>query len=136
MRLSKSFTPTEAGGHTPIDGYISSAAITSDPIFLAHVYGYAIAVSWPSTGTPVGSFVLQASNDVERAYSQGLPEGVPDPKLLNWVNIIPDTTINSSAGSPGLWNISNAMYRWVRIVYTPSSGSITLSAKVLVKGMD
>lgn len=129
MRLQKPIIPTENISNQPIDGYISATDITSNPIFLAHVYGYSPSVSWPDDGSPVGTFKLQGCNDIELHAV-----GQPDANLVDWFDIASSSQA-SSLGSPLAWNVNGAMYRWIRLVYTASSGSITLKARIQIKSM-
>lgn len=105
--------------------------ITSAPIPLDQIYGYAIQASW--TGTPTGTFSLQASSESPPTQSQ-VANGGPD-NITLW-----DTIANSSysiAGSSGtyMWNVNLAFYRYVQLVYTNTSGTGSLSAIMSAKGI-
>lgn len=131
MKSSVNFFPNQNISHTKLDGYTSAANIVSDPILLAYADQFAITAFWTGSGT--GSFKLQGSTDKERVLDQAVVNGVADPKIVNWVDI-PNSTQASSVGSPLMWNYSEVGYRWVRIVYTVASSSITLSVTVQLKG--
>lgn len=63
------------------------------------------------SGSPVGTFKLQSSADVTEVESE----------LVNWDDI-PDSSQAISAAGTHTWNI-NARYKWIRVVYTRSSGT-------------
>lgn len=69
------------------------------------------------TGTPTGSFKLQASSDP--AFS-----GMPN-EPTHWTDIANSTFAVTAAGNV-MWNNLQPGYNWVRVVYTDtSSGSST-----------
>ncbi len=86
------------------------------------------------TGSPVGSFNLEVSNDiVPVASSANAP--VADNPAANVVNWVTYTGSSTAVAGPGnfLWNCLEAGYRWVRVSYTADSGTgsatITFSGK-------
>lgn len=85
---------------------------------------YSIEAVW--TGTPVGSFNLEVSNDIVPINpSAGNPVGAdPAGLVVNWVTYTGSATAVSGAGN-FLWNVLEAGYRWVRVSYTAASGSGT-----------
>lgn len=99
---------------------ILNATRNSTPQQLYQNFGFAIQVVF--TGTPTGSFKLQASCDP--AYSGqtgGNTAGVP----VHWTDIA-NTSFSVSAAGNLMWNVSDAMYNWVRVQYTDaSSGTST-----------
>jgi hypothetical protein len=118
------FIPLETVSNAPIDGYASSGNIITTPIFIGLYNQFSVEAFWTGLGT--GTFSLQASNDME-----GYP--VQLSKVVNWVTL-PDTFL-TSVGSPVMWNYSNVGYRWLRVVYTVATGSITLSERVQLKSV-
>jgi hypothetical protein len=102
----------------------------------AHYIGDAgrsgIAFSCPSTGTPVGTVTLQVSYDVSSNQQRG-PQ-FPDAGLANWFNITDPvsglTNIPISSATQVAWNLRDHSFRWFRLVYTRTSGSITPTASV------
>lgn len=94
-------------------------AYTSDAIPLDLMLGYAIALTTVSTAT--GTAKLQASVDGSV-----------------WVDL-PNSgeTANKAVSGAGshLWNVSNAFYRQVRVVYTNATNSGTLSISFSAKGL-
>lgn len=77
------------------------------------MYGYSIQAVW--TGTPTGTFKLQASCDPCNPYEPN--QYVP----INWTDIANSSAAVSAAGN-FTWNIFWASYNWVRMVYTDGSG--------------
>jgi len=112
-----------------LSGTDMESNITSSPIWLGHIVNYSIQVVF--TGSPNGAFKLQASND----------KGANDFKIAsasvtNWTDISSTSTNITTAGNL-MYNIENAGYRWVRLVWTDSSSStaaITV-ARYNVKGV-
>jgi hypothetical protein len=79
---------------------------------LQFMYGYSIQVVF--TGTPTGTFKLQASCD------SCLIADFPN-FPTNWQDITDSPFTVSSAGDY-VWNVFDVMYNWVRVVYTDASG--------------
>lgn len=96
-----------------------SATINGAAIDLDQIYGFSVQAIW--SGTPTGTLGLQFSNDI--AQGGAAP--------TNWTA---DSTqaLSGSAGSY-MWNIWPANYRWVRLVYTKTSGTGTLNATYVGK---
>lgn len=69
------------------------------------------------TGTPTGSFKLQGSNDVGDS-------------VTDWEDIPGSTLAVAGAAGTQMWNYTRSPFRWVRIVYTATSGSGTLSKMI------
>lgn len=75
-------------------------------------------------GTPVGTMVVQVSND-------NVPVGqtTPSSNVVNWVDYPSTSTSPSIVGSTTgstIFNLANMGFRWVRLKYTPA-GSIPQS---------
>jgi hypothetical protein len=104
---------------------------TSDPIWLGHIANYSIQLVF--TGTPGGNFKLQMSND--EGDPSAAKEEDRDFKIVNWTDIADSAQTISAAGDHS-WTVENAGYRWVRVVWTQTSSSGTLtSARFNVKGI-
>lgn len=103
--------------------------ITSSGIDLISSYAYSIQANWTSGTSPVGTFKLQGSND---AGDTGSGQGVSQP--TNWTDIT--NSPQAISGTPGslLYDVTACGYRWVRLVYTATSGSATLNATINTKG--
>ncbi len=122
-----------APGINKLDGYVAIGSFNSAPIPVARWTGYSLSVSCPSTGTPVGTVKLQGCNDMSRN------ENVADALLVNWFDINSGGAriVSQAISSATVGGLSdpNAFYRWVRIAYTRSSGTITLTAKIQLKDL-
>lgn len=95
---------------------VLNTTVNSTAMQLYNMFGYAIQIVF--TGTPTGSFKLQASND-----QVSFPTGTWVP--TNWTDVTNSSQSVAAAGSV-MWNVSDVMYNWVRVVYTDtSSGSST-----------
>lgn len=99
-------------------------------LWLGHICNYSIQIVF--TGSPVGAFKLQASDD------PGMPDGSPSPQstgVTNWTDITNSSQSVSAAGNI-MWDVQNAGYTWVRVAYTVTSGTGSLtSARANVKGV-
>lgn len=102
---------------------VMSGAIDSTPLQLWNVFLYSIQVFF--TGTPTGSFKLQASND---PAAQALATGnitSPITAPTHWSDV-EDSTFTVVAAGDVMWTVENPGYNWVRVVYTDnSSGTST-----------
>lgn len=108
-----------------------ATSATLKPIWLGHISNYAIQLVF--TGTPSGNFKLQASNDVGHINSAS--EDVQDNGLVNWTDIAGSAQTISAAGDH-MWTVENAGYNWVRVVWTQTASTGTLtSAHAYVKGI-
>lgn len=96
------------------------ASFSTDAILLDQIYGFNFQAIL--TGSPNGTFKLQASND-----------DVKEPTMVsNWVDIADSSQAVTTSGSI-MWDYNGAFFKWVRVVFTFSSGSgaatIIFSAK-------
>lgn len=109
------------GGDSGVSGDMSST-ITSLPVNIDEAVSYSFQAVM--TGTPVGTISLLGSNDTVLSSAAG---------PVNW------TTISDSVSSvtgPGtvLINVELPAYSYVHMVYTPISGTGTMtSAKINAK---
>jgi hypothetical protein len=95
-----------------LSGTVMNTTITSQPQELTQMFGYSIQVVF--TGTPTGTFKLQASSD-----PQGNLPGAAGP--THWSDITGSPYAVSAAGNY-MWNVFDVMYNYVRLVYTDASG--------------
>ena len=73
-----------------------------------------------ATGNPVGTLTLQASND-------------PGPlQAVNWKEV-PFSSMVINGANNYCYNISDAYFRYMKIVYTRTSGTGTCSIRVQLK---
>jgi len=90
-------------------------------VYDVRVYdGFSIKAKY--TGSPTGTLKLQVSND--DPVNGGTQE---------W-NDLADSSISVSAAGIYIFNVSVVFFGWVRLVWTVSSGSGTLTAKIVIKG--
>lgn len=91
-----------------------AGALTFGPQNLAQIYGYSIQAVY--AGSPAGELKLQASNDG-----------------INYCDI-PGTNYTVTGSGSFLWNVSNSNYLYIQMVWTPTSGTGTLSALAYIRG--
>ena len=97
---------------------VMNTTLNSQALQLLNMYGYAIQIVF--TGTPTGSFKLQSSCD---PIYKGAPGQQATP--TNWTDVANSAQSVSAAGNI-IWNVSDVLYNYVRVVYTDtSSGSST-----------
>lgn len=108
-----------------------AASAELKPVWLGHIANFAIQLVF--TGTPGGNFTLQASNDqgsIDSASGSMQVSGI-----TNWTTVADSAAVVAAAGDV-MWTVENAGYTWVRVVWTATSGSGTLtSARAYVKGV-
>lgn len=108
-------------------GDVSLTSLTSSAVNLDFYFLYAIQAVF--TGAPVGTVKLQASLDYVPA---GFPQITPA-FSGNWTDVANSSTAISAAGTV-IWNAEDVGYNWVRLVYTKTSGTGALSARINCKG--
>ena len=100
-------------------------------VWLGHIANYSIQLQF--TGAPQGNFRLQASNDPGRIDAASGVLQVSN--IAIWTDIA-DSAQTISAAGDHMWTVENAGYTWVRVVWTQTGGSGTLtSARAYVKGI-
>lgn len=124
--LAGSRTSTSTG--TQIVAYISSISFNTDPMPIHGVYGYSLQISWPATGSPVGVFKIQHSDDPEMFEMQ------IDPSITTWTDVTNATVSVTAGGGNGIIEVFSAS-RWVRLVYTAGSGTGTFTVRGHIKSM-
>jgi hypothetical protein len=87
-----------------------------------------IAIQAVLTGSPVGSLAIQASLD--EGHINAANEATRDDDVVNWSTV---STTAISAASTVIVNVPNEAYTFVRLVYTPTSGSGSISARLATK---
>jgi len=92
---------------------------TSEPLWVGHMGMYSIQLY--ITGTPLGTFKLQACNSKNDNQPNIIPSGTD-----LWSDIA-NTAITDPAGTTAFWNMADPGYQWVRFVWTDTGavGSIT-----------
>ena len=95
--------------------------VTGPSILIEHIYGYSFQIVW--TGSPVGNFYLEASNDLGSSPT-------------TWDTIGGTTSAAGGAGGTLTYNIERAFYRWVRLRYAVTSGTGTITVcNLMEKGV-
>lgn len=126
--LSVADTDGVSPNGTHLDGYSSAASFTSAALFVGA--SRALLLSILAIGTAVGTVKLQACNDASNTTSG--PER-PSSALANWY----DLTFTGAVSGDTLVNFSDpdCTYRWVRVVYTRTSGTSTFTVRAQQKGI-
>lgn len=119
----------------PMVGTSMGASFNSDPQELFYFYSYSVQIAWSAGTSPVGAFSIQASLDYNPGGNLVGGDGTP-------LNAGTWTTVTGSSqaisGTPGniLYDVVQCSYRWMRVAYTRTSGSATLSeALIQLKGI-
>ena len=73
---------------------------------------FSVMIKW--TGTPTGTFKLQCSNDVGDS-------------VTDWEDVPGSSLAVAGAAGQQVYNYTRAPFRWVRLVWTASSGSGTFT---------
>ena len=112
-----------------VEDVAMTATITSAALSLRHVDKAALQCSWPATGTPIGTLTLQGSCDPGH-------DGQQKPVPANWSTIDGTSVAVTGAAGDMLYNIQNPGYKWLRLVYTRTSGGTgaVLNVYANVKG--
>lgn len=99
-----------------------SANFESEPILLDQIYGFSFQSVF--TGSPNGTFKLQASNDdVKLGFD-----------VYNWTDIADSSQAITAAGDI-TWNFDGCFFKWVKVVYTFSSGTGSCDITYASKGV-
>lgn len=104
-----------------------SGNLTSIALLLDQDIGFAITAI--CTGSPVGTFKLQGSTD----HGAVVPNTAPAVDSASW-NDISGSSQSISASGNVTWNFNGVFYKWVRVIYTASSGSGSVTATANAKG--
>lgn len=83
------------------------------------------------TGSPVGNFTIETSDDAGAT----LPDGYPNPaSISNWTTYSGSSQAAGGGSGSFVWRITACPDRWVRLKYTRSSGTGSVSARFNAKG--
>lgn len=95
---------------------------------------YSIEAVW--TGTPVGVFHVEVSNDiVPLASTAGNPVGPnPSANVVNWVRHSHSCVDVTGTDGNWAWISQLAPYKWVRLAYDATSGTGNLNVSFFAKG--
>lgn len=100
------------------------------PIYLGNTVNYSIQLVF--TGSPVGTFKLQCSDD---PGNPTLPGKQPQSDtVVHWTDITDSIQAITEAGNHA-WNVQNVGYLWVKVAYVRTSGTGALEvARMTIKG--
>jgi hypothetical protein len=108
-----------------------TTSITSAPTIVQMLSMIGYGVSY--TGAPVGAFSVQISND----YTQNADGTVMNPGTWSTITLqylgLPVTSIPVSGAGNGFIDITDTAAYAIRLVYTATSGSGTLTATINAK---
>lgn len=103
-----------------------TADVTSTMINIGQLMVGSIQAVW--TGTPVGNFTIELSNDVGQTSPDGSVTGV-----TNWSLYTGSTQAAGGAAGNFMWLLDDLGAKWVRFKYTHSSSTGTLNARLNFK---
>lgn len=116
-------------------GDMSQASVTSTVSNIQMLDNIGLQLSW--TSSPVGTFAVQVSADhAQDTEGNVTTAGQWTPITLTYLlsgAITQDTSIPTSVGSPIYLDLNQLSAPWIRIVYTRTSGSGTLSGYITAK---
>lgn len=121
-------------GVNKLDGYQAVDTFNTMPVAIHRDLGFAVAVTCPATGSPQGTVKIQACNDTNGVYTN---EFLATDDLVNWIDVpsggnrVVSGSINGA--SAVILTDPEPMYRWFRVVYTRTSGTITVTMKAHIK---
>lgn len=97
-----------------------SVDLVSQVYDIRSIFGYSVQAEY--SGTPNGTLKLQVSNDDPK-----------DVEAQDWTDL---TDSDIAISSPGIYvyNVQAAFYGWLRLAWDVTSGTGTLSAKIVTKG--
>ena len=110
-------------------GDMSQASLTSNAIRADQLIALTIQAVVAGGTAPAGSLTVQISCD-----DGSSPEGLVTPTITNWTNF-PNAAATVSGNGSYAININAPSVRWVRLAYTKSSGTGTLTARINAQGM-
>lgn len=99
---------------------------TSSPITLESLYGFSVQAVF--TGSPVGELKLQGSCDPGKPTANSYGTDV-----VNWNDISSPVAISASGNT--IFNLDAQFYKWLRVVYTATSGTGTINVRFNGKGV-
>lgn len=98
-----------------------SADAASSAIFVGQDLGLSIQAVW--TGSPVGSFKIQVSNDQGPAENSIMTGAV-----ANWSDYTGSAVSAGGTSGNWMWDLPLTGVRWVRLVFTSTSGTGSLTS--------
>lgn len=104
------------------------ASLNSIGVHVSAVDLVSIQAVWSGGGSPNGTFKIQVSND---DVAEGSAAN-PSVNVVNWSDYT-GSAVAISADGDLAYNIANFGYRWIRLVYTRTSGTATLNTNLVIK---
>lgn len=106
------------------------ADATSNPIRMEQEMWLSIQAVW--TGSPAGNFTVETSND----------DGVINPltglavasSIANWTTYTGSSQAAGGAAGDFVWRLIGVPDKWVRLKYTRTSGTGSVTARFMAKG--
>ncbi len=119
-----------------VAGDMSLTSVTSSITEIKYLDNVGIQLQW--TGSPVGYFQVQVSADHnENAVGRGTTStGQFVPLVVSFLSsgiMVQSTDIPTSSGSPIYLDLTQLSAPYIRVVYTKTSGSGTLSGYITSK---
>lgn len=110
-----------------------SVTVNTPPMLLANLAGFSYQAVL--TGAPVGTLKLQMSNDRGNTTNNGQAASgsTTNAGVTNWTDITGSSFAVAAAGNWG-WDYTLPGFRWVRLVYTATSGTGSMSVTFQAKG--
>ena len=114
----------------------------SVPVWVGDKDTLSLQFSCSATGSPLGSLIMQGSNDPGNASQGGNLSNLPDVTLLNWgtVSFWDETlyqfaTARAVSGAQSyILTIPILSVKWWRMQWTNTSGTINIIARLTAKG--
>lgn len=130
--------PVTTGGSPQGDAATASldmsASFNSDPIWCATTDSGSLQVKMAAGTTAVGTFKLQRSNNPCDTQGWG-PQGPTPPSGWDWTDWSGSSqAVSGTTGSPFDWDLVKVTCRWIRLVYTSTSGTGTGTGFYAQKG--
>lgn len=118
-----------------IAGDMSASSITSTVSNIEQLDNIGLQLSW--TDAPVGSFQIQVSIDHAQDINGNVTvPGSWTPLVVSYLSggtLSQATSISTSVGSPIYVDLTQLSAPWIRVVYTRTSGTGTLSGFITAK---
>lgn len=118
----------------------AAASAFSRPVNLNGIWIYTVQIVIAGATSPVGTLVLQGSNDSlsdpnSPAIKGSGVDNIPLASVMTWTDIANSST-GVATNNSWVWNAGDVGYEWVRAkwIYTSGSGG-TVSGRIKTKGM-
>lgn len=104
-----------------------AASITSLVTNIQYMDDVVYQIQW--TGTPVGTFTVQVSEDYQQSGGTVLNAGT-------WTTLTLSSAITAAGSADqAILDLNQLPYSWIRLVYTRTSGTGTLNAYISAKAV-